>query len=504
MYSSVKTAAYIGLHGYIIDVEVHIANGLPRFKIVGLPDKSVEEARERVTAAIKTAGFSFPLKRITVNLSPTDIPKHGSSFDLPILIGILSASGQIPQITQKHNTLLIGEIGLDGSLRETPGIPILADAAVHADIPEIICPVLTEPLHRYFPGIRIRQFSSLREYTSFITNPASVPDTRRKKAFYQQKSIQSSTSKSTTFQEIAGNPSAKRALLLSAAGWHHISMSGPPGCGKTLYAHALIDLLPHQELHERITLLKAYHLQSIPLPRHRPFREPHHSISPAAMFGTAIPPAPGEISLAHRGVLLMDEFPYFRKEILLGLRSVIDNRYFKIHQHGRTILFPADFLLVTTMNNCPCGFLGHPVRKCSCSFPNIKRYKSKIPGPLSDRIDIHLPVSLPDTIYGQTKSPKSGMSELNNIRDLVTRTWEKQKARGVRNSTISFKSLPQTCPLTPIGKTMLTDITKSLGLSMRNHLKIVRIARTIADIEDAHEISDTHIAEAASYREKET
>jgi magnesium chelatase family protein len=503
MYSSVKTAAYIGLHGYIVDVEVHIANGLPRFKIVGLPDKSVEEAKERVTAAIKSAGYTFPLKRITVNLSPTDIPKHGSSFDLPILLGILSASGQIPHIAAKKSTLIFGEVGLDGSLRETPGTPILADAAVNTEIPEIICPVLTEPLHTYFPGIRIRQFSSLKECTSFITDPTGSSEASAKTTTQTKKRLKNPPAESTAFQKISGNPGAKRALLLSAAGWHHLCMSGPPGCGKTLYAHALVDLLPEQDLRERITLLKAYHLQSIQLPRHRPFREPHHSISPAAMFGGAIPTTPGEISLSHKGVLLMDEFPYFRKEILLGLRSVLDNRYFKMHRHGRTIRFPADFLLVTTMNNCPCGYLGHPVRKCSCSFPNIKRYKTKIPGSLSDRIDIHLAVSNPDTIYGQVKRSESSMSELNTCRELVRRTRDRQKMRGVRNSTISFRSLPQTCPLTPEGKAMLTDITKSLGLSMRSHLKIVRIARTIADIEDAHEISDIHIAEAASYREKQ-
>lgn len=494
MYSSVKTAAYIGLQGYIVDVETHITNGLPRFKIVGLPGKAVEEAKERVASAIRSSGYTFPLKRITVNLSPTNIPKFGSSFDIPIAIGILSASMQITSSTSElKRTLCFGELRLDGTLSQTLGTPIIIHTAVKKSFKRVIASPHRRIGSSLFKDVEILTPRNLRTCARILEGKVAIHQIKTEGDDVPD------NSHDNLFKQISGNKDAKRVLTLAVSGHHHLSLSGPPGCGKTMLASAMVGLFPPLSEIERLDLLKIHSITTPAQPVSRPFRSPHHSTSATPLLGGGTPPRPGEISLAHTGVLFLDELADFDPKVIRALRHPIDTKGFFIY-HGRIQLhFPADFLLITAMNECPCGFLGHPKKRCTCSPHRIHQYQQRIPGTLSDRIDLHFSVHM-QKFEHLSRQPKRNPDTALSTTSTISRVWNIQRKRNIRNSDISLRSVDELCPREKSAEIFLRHAYTNLGLSTRNLLQVLRIARTIADIENRTNISETHLAEALSYR----
>ena len=504
MLSKIFSCATYGIDAYIVEVETNCEKNIPGFIIVGLPDNAVKESRERVIAAVKNSGFDFQLKKITVNLAPADIKKEGSSFDLPIAIGLLAANEKLKSAEWFEDTIFLGELSLDGNLRPIKGaLPIAAEARKKG-LKRIILPYDSAKEAAIVDGIDVIGVESLFETVELINcEKEKIPVCINKDEIFSRINLYQ-----VDFSDVKGQENVKRALEIAAAGAHNILMIGPPGSGKTMLAKRLPTILPPLTFEEALVTTKIHSVAGI-LPKEkslvteRPFRSPHHTTSDAALVGGGSFPRPGEVSFAHHGVLFLDELPEFKKNVLEVLRQPLEDGKVIVSRSKMSLEFPANFMLAAAMNPCPCGFYSDPNKECTCTQLQIQKYMSKVSGPLLDRIDIHIEV--PAVKYKElSASTKGEMSSV--IRERVI------KARGIQlrrfsklknifnNADMGSKEVRQFCVLDNSGSEILKMATTKLGLSARAYDRILKVSRTIADLDNSENILPQHISEAIQYR----
>lgn len=496
--AKVSSAAVIGLDAVPVEVEVDIASqGLPSFTIVGLPDKAIEESKERVRSAIKNSGIEFPAKRITVNLAPADIKKEGPSYDLAIALGILAADERIPKLSDKY--ILVGELALNGSLRHVNGIlPIVS--SLNKKVDGIILPEVNAEEASLVKDLEIIPAKSLKDLIFHFKKEKKLPN------YYKKFKISSPSHSEYDLAFVKGQDQAKRAMEISAAGGHNLFFSGPPGSGKTLLARTLPTIMPEMTDEETMEVTKIFSVvgmlpQESPIVNQRPFRAPHHTTSSIALVGGGTFPKPGEITLAHRGVLFMDEFPEFPRSVLEALRQPLEDGIITVSRAQGSITFPAQFILVASQNPCPCGYLGDPHKACICTPSQIIKYQKKVSGPLLDRIDIH--VDVPKVKFEKLSSDDLAESS-EKVRKRVNNARKIQiKRQGKTNSELTNKEIKEFCKLDEKSKNILKAAINQLNLSARSFTRILKTARTIADLQDQKVISPQNIAESLQYRPKE-
>lgn len=502
MLAKTKTCAVVGLDGHVVEVEVDISPGLPAFHIVGLPDAAVQESKERVRAAIRNSGAEFPMRRITVSLAPADLKKTGPSYDLPIAVGILISTGQLPN--RMNGSLLLGELALDGSLRPTQGILPMVAVGRSEGYSEVFVPSENAAEAALVSDMRVKAARSLDAVVGHLRNEAQIEDYRDDP--WQERAPRPEP-RAPDLADVKGQEHAKRALEVAAAGGHNLLMSGPPGSGKTLLARCVPSILPPMSPDESLDVTKIYSVTGLlpsgsPLVTRRPFRSPHYTISTAGLVGGGTLPRPGEITLSHKGVLFLDELPEFGNSTLEVLRQPLEDKVVTISRANGTVTYPANFMLLAAMNPCPCGYYGDSQKPCSCSPSLVARYQRRISGPMLDRLDLF--VDVPRVEYDKLVAPPCAESSAT-VRGRVTGARELQRNRfrdtGIAtNAEMGPVEVWDFCQVDDSAMALLQMAMRQLHFSARGYHRVLKVARTVADLAGSKQIETPHLAEALQYR----